>query len=490
MAEKVRLRGAWWRSVPLAPSARRLLQLLALSVVVITPAVQLWGVSSARVWNPEELSWRYGPLAPQTSGFFRKLFGSPPEWLSETMVGGAWSYRIGPVELADPIAALTVMVGGSLPAALLFGAGLVLLIHLLFGRLFCAVLCPYGILTRLMLRIRRPLKRLGLVHSLRLPRWIRWVLLAVLLLAPLLGGSLVSWLPYLAVSRWLHALFWGGLSASSIVLAAMLLSDLLLWDAGICRSLCPSGALQGLLGRFRILRLQARADRSCTKGCSSCAGACWLGLDPRGGGPDPDCDGCGRCAPVCGTNRLAPMIRVPGPKTAALGLVLMCSSAQAAAPEVITGTRAEASPFMPPTDPERAAVITGSELEHDGRATWIGVAQMEGEELGLRIYIEEEPGEPYTGPLSMVIRNSDGEVELKLDRPFHPRSVPAPTLYESRLQMTMPATVTFTQGPLTSQTFPLPDDGGGWPLTTPLLIVVGAWGGLFFVPGRRRAARA
>ncbi|MCB9765220.1 MAG: 4Fe-4S binding protein [Alphaproteobacteria bacterium] len=459
-ASTVRMKGAWWRTAPLTPGLRRVLQGVAFAVIVATPAVQLWGVGTARVWSEAELTSRYGPAAAQVNGFLRGTLGAPPDWLPGWLVGGAWSIRLGPVELADPIALLTVAFGGALPAAsLLVGAALVLAFHVLFGRLFCAVLCPYGILSRQALRLRRPLKRWGLVHDVRLPRQVRWVVLAAVLAAPVFGGSIVAWaLPYLAVTRVFHAALWGGLGASVAVVATMLLSDVLLWDTGVCRSLCPSGALQGLLGRFRLYRLQARSDRRCDKGCHNCASACWIGLDPRGGAPDPDCDGCGRCVLSCPNNRLQTMVRVPwrGAPVLLAGLLLAGSGvAQARAPEVIEGSRIEASPFMPPSDPELAAEITFLEVDHpcpdDASALCavsIGTARMKGDEVALRVFLEEAPGDPYTGPLALTIENAEGATRVEFERPKHPRSVPEPTLYEGRLAASLPITVRFESGPM------------------------------------------
>ena len=488
----VRLRGAWWRKAPLTPLVRRLLQLTAFALVALTPALQLWGVGTARVWSPAELDLRYGPWAGRASHLLRGWLGAPPDWLPGSFVGGAFSFGIGPVELADPIALLTLWLGGAWPAAgLALGAALVLVFHLVFGRLFCAVLCPYGMLSRLLARVRAPLLRRGLVHQLQLPGQLRWVVLGAVLVAPLFGGSIVALvLPYLAVSRWLHALFWGGLGASSVVVGTLLLSDLLLWENGVCRSLCPSGALQGLIGRFRLFRLQARADRRCDRGCQACGEACWLGLDPRGGAPDPDCDGCGRCASRCPNNRLEPMIRVPRGRATLLVAFLLggaafASVAEARAPALIDGTRSEASPFMPPADPERAAEIHFVEADHEGRAVSIGVARIQGEELGLRIYLEEAPGQPFTGPLSILLRNVDGEAELHFDGPRHPRSVPAPTLYEERLSMSLPAELSFLTGPAAGSRWTLPGPETRLPsfLLMPLSVVA-LWGILFLTRWR------
>ncbi len=283
---------------------RRALQASVLLLLAGIPALQIWTVGVTTRWAPEELEQRYGPLARPLVELCARTFGDPPE-LGGLLTGGIWSIGLGGFELADPIALASLLAGLAWPpVALLLGGALVLLLHLAFGRLFCGALCPYGALSRLVSRLR---PRFALEGS--LPRWLGFVTLGAVVLAPLVGGSLVSLLPYAAVGLAMQGLVFGGWLGAVLVLGGLLLSDLLLWEHGVCRSLCPSGALQSLLGRWRVLRLEPLRKVGCEAHCHLCAESCWLGLDPRAGAPDSECDSCGRCIGVCPSSRL--VLRVP-----------------------------------------------------------------------------------------------------------------------------------------------------------------------------------
>ena len=295
----------------MSPWPRRALQLGSLLFVAAVPVLGLWSVRSDRAWSPEELAWRYSPAGAEASGWLTRTFGRPPDGLETWLAGGTWSVRIGPLELTDPLAGLVLVAGGIAPTGqVLLGVGLVLALHVLVGRFFCGYLCPYGILSRVVSRLRPLLERVGLAHSWKVPRGARYGVLIGLLLAAGVGAVPVAWaLPYVATSKAVQGVFWGGWWTSAGVVGGLLAADLLLSPHVVCRSLCPSGALQRSLGWVRVLRLKALADRACTKGCHSCEEACWLGLDPRAGSPNADCDGCGRCVPVCPNNRLTLRLR-------------------------------------------------------------------------------------------------------------------------------------------------------------------------------------
>ena len=484
------------------PWLRRALQVLALGVLVLAPVLGLHGVAVDNRWDPAELQSRYGPLAPAAAELAQSALGTPGEALPGVVVGSTWSIRLFGLEFTDPLAALTLVLGGATPSALfLFGALLVLALHLLLGRFFCGYLCPYGTLSRLVQRVRAPLARRGWLPSIQLPDSLRFVLLAVLLALPVIGISVVIYaLPYLAVGRVLHGLVFGGAASAGGVLVSFLLVDLLLAEHGVCRSVCPSGALQHLLGRWRAARLAPVRGVKCDVGCVDCLDACWLGLDPRKALGDPDCDGCLRCGPVCPSTRLSLLVgaprkwkgtppvlvtiggRKPPPASsrASAGLVLLAalgtvSCAPGVAPEVIEGTAPWSSPFMPPAEPERTAVVRMGATTVDGLAFEGGLAFLpDANEVGVRVYVEEEPGTPWTGPLTIAIESAGGTVEMAFEEATAPRSVPRPSLYEGRVRLTGGATIRALDGPAPGAALRIegPNARAGWPAALPPIVVV------------------
>ncbi|MCP4806108.1 MAG: 4Fe-4S binding protein [Proteobacteria bacterium] len=284
---------------------RGLTQSSVLALLAAVPMVQIWAVGTHTRWSPEELDHRYGPLADPVTSLMTSVFGEPGE-VAGVVTGGIWSIGLGPVELADPVALGTLLTAGVVPPmALALGGLLVLALHVLLGRVFCGYLCPYGTISRLVSRLRPTFAVQG-----GLPRWLGYVVLAVALVAPMLGLSVVPWLPYAGVGAVLQGLVFGSWVPVAVVVGVLLASDVFLWEHGVCRSLCPSGALQTLVGRWRLLRLEPVRKVPCTGGCHLCAEVCWLGLDPRAGATGPDCDQCGRCIGVCPASRL--VLRRPG----------------------------------------------------------------------------------------------------------------------------------------------------------------------------------
>lgn len=186
----------------------------------------------------------------------------------------------------------------------------VLALTLLFGRVFCSTVCPLGTLQDLIIRLARRPQRRGrrpfhYQHPHRLLRY--GLLLAVA--ATAIGGSglLLGQLdPFSHFGRILALLVrplviagnnltgrafetLGSYAVAPVelmfapwqaVLGPILLLTLLLWMAGrhgrlFCNSLCPVGALLGMVSRFAVLRIGIDRER-CTL-CASCALHCKAG---------------------------------------------------------------------------------------------------------------------------------------------------------------------------------------------------------------------
>ena len=90
---------------------------------------------------------------------------------------------------ADPLASAGVVVGtATLPGALAWGTVL-LLLTIVFGRVFCGWVCPLGTLQHLASRLLSPRSRR---ESLKVNRYRRWYSLKYYLLAGLLAAALAG----------------------------------------------------------------------------------------------------------------------------------------------------------------------------------------------------------------------------------------------------------------------------------------------------------
>jgi len=226
------------------------------------------------------------------------------------VAGTLASLKVGPVDLTEPVAALAAALAGlTVSWELVLGVAPVAALALLAGPVFCSWVCPWGLISEGVDRLRqrlgpRPWRGSPWVGVRRL-RWaaLAGVLLAGALLAAPLGAllsapRLITTLPLEAV--WLRVVspVTGGL------LGALLLLELVgprrLW----CRALCPVGALANLLRTPRTLRVAWDPARCACARHPSCFLRCPWGVDPRQAGRYDGCSNCLVCVDGCPSGAL------------------------------------------------------------------------------------------------------------------------------------------------------------------------------------------
>jgi len=211
---------------------------------------------------------------------------------------------LGVLHLVDPLSALEVALAGRhLPFGLLAAAGILFLLYALLGRAFCGWVCPLGLALDLTEDARRRFitKRSGK----RLPRQIKYVLLAVFLLISFLSGMPVFTFisPINILTR--NVIF--GMGPEIALVLAVVAFDLFYARRAWCRSLCPLGAFYSLIGRFAFLRVRIRNRGAGCTTCGSCIRECPMGInvlkdDVLPGHTmvsDPECTRCGTCLEGC-----------------------------------------------------------------------------------------------------------------------------------------------------------------------------------------------
>lgn len=167
--------------------------------------------------------------------------------------------------------------GYAVPLAVIAFFTLPLLVALVWGRGFCAGVCPHGAIQDLVLV--RPLK---VPHALdQALRLVPWVYLALAVLLAATGGMFLicRFDPFVGIFRM------GGPRTMLLFGGALLVLSMFV-GRPYCRYLCPYGALLGLLSRVARFRPSVTPDR-CTR-CRLCEGACPFGAinlpDTRGAG--------------------------------------------------------------------------------------------------------------------------------------------------------------------------------------------------------------
>ena len=268
-------------------------------------------------YNNQKLAYNSARLVELSSGatgkFFYEiadgifsLFEDPLE-ASQTNAGMTWSIRLMGIPFTDLVAALSVLVKRhSLETGFAFGLVAPVGMALVFGRVFCAYICPASLMFFFISRIRRLLQRWFLFPEWSGGKGMAWgVLIGGLIVASIFSHGIWSLiLPYFAVGQTVfHGLAFGTLSftLSSLVFFAIL--DLFLGKQFTCRYVCPTGRLLGAIGTRSPVAIRRNAS-DCLEPCTSCVDVCPMKVSPKMD-ETVDCSMCGECLVVCPTKCLS-----------------------------------------------------------------------------------------------------------------------------------------------------------------------------------------
>lgn len=182
-----------------------------------------------------------------------------------------------------------------------------LLFGLLFGRLVCGWLCPFGLLQDLL--DKAPLPKIKKNRWSQRLSYLKYVIGIVFVIAlPLLyfytGNKQVhafcqNLCPVNALTMELFTISYGSFSLSTLlhggglVLLLVLFSGLFIFRP-YCRFLCPLGAFYGLFHRYALFSV--KLDESKCRHCGACMRVCPMDCQKVG---DRECISCGACANAC-----------------------------------------------------------------------------------------------------------------------------------------------------------------------------------------------
>lgn len=163
----------------------------------------------------------------------------------------------------------------------------VLLLTLVFGRIYCSVICPMGVFQDLVIRVHKLLSPKGRKpkrHFVKEPRIVRYGVLALVIVTALTFSQLLLTIlaPYSAYGRMIRSIV--GLSRGESLAPALLITAAAtlvvicvcawIWGRGWCNTVCPVGSVLGLVSRFSLFKVsidqsQCVSCRKCEKGCKS-----------------------------------------------------------------------------------------------------------------------------------------------------------------------------------------------------------------------------
>lgn len=223
--------------------------------------------------------------------------------------GNLAALRLGPLELAEPAAALSAALAAlHVPLALALALALPLLTLLALGPVFCSWVCPWGLVSELLDRRRRGRARVWAPRTWEVARRPRRVTLVLVLLgSALLGLPLVAWLSpprLLSALPQQAALTRAVPVAAGALLLALLALELLGPRRLLCRALCPVGALHAHLRAPGALGVRFDAQHCLCPARPHCQAVCAWGLDPRQMGRFDGCTHCLACVRGCPSGAL------------------------------------------------------------------------------------------------------------------------------------------------------------------------------------------
>lgn len=194
--------------------------------------------------------------------------------------------------------------------------GFLLFFGALLGRAVCGFLCPFGFIQELLHKIPLPKKKIKTFRGDRQLRYLKYVVLAVFVVAlPLAmdyvpafckyicpAGTLEGGIPIVLLNGSRYNFQLGFLFNWKVgLLTAVVLACLFIYRP-FCRYICPLGAIYGFLNKISLYRM--RPDTSACTHCGACAAACPMAVDPARTPNSAECIRCGECVRVCPTGSL------------------------------------------------------------------------------------------------------------------------------------------------------------------------------------------
>ncbi len=167
-----------------------------------------------------------------------------------------------------------------LPALLALNLAVVIVLivlTLIFGRAYCSVICPLGIMQDGISHISsmRKGKKARFRWSPEV-KWLRYSVLALFIIALVAGLTSVSALlaPYSAFGRIATSLVRPALPTAIIAGVTLLVVGILAWIGGrtYCNTVCPVGTVLSFFSRFSLLRPVIDADKC--RNCHACEHKC------------------------------------------------------------------------------------------------------------------------------------------------------------------------------------------------------------------------
>lgn len=230
-----------------------------------------------------------------------------------------------------PIGALQAVLGDRNFSFSYYVIGILAFFGVLFGRLICGFLCPFGFFQDLLHKIPTP--KLHIAKRIDRPlRYLKYLILAVfVVLLPLFltdafgsatpyfcklicpAGTLEGGIPLLIENESLRLMAGFLFDWKIFLLLVTVIGSVFLYRP-FCKYLCPLGAFYALFNRISFYRLKVD-EVKCT-GCKVCEKKCKMNVELTKNINSAECIRCGDCISVCPEAAITSNLHLKGEQTA------------------------------------------------------------------------------------------------------------------------------------------------------------------------------
>ena len=181
-------------------------------------------------------------------------------------------------------------------------AATIIALTLIFGRIYCSVVCPLGIMQDIYSWLGGKWKK-NRFSYVKEHKWLRYTVCVIFVICLIFGFAPITSLlePYGNYGRIVTSFYLRNITLSIIAWVVMLVLGVLafLYGRAYCNSICPVGTILSLFSRFSVFRI--RFDESKCKHCGLCEKNCKArAIDATTGKIDYSrCVVCGDCTAQC-----------------------------------------------------------------------------------------------------------------------------------------------------------------------------------------------
>ena len=219
-------------------------------------------------------------------------------------------YSCPAASFSCPIGALQSVISSKQYNFSFYVIGFLLAIGVVFGRFICGFICPFGLMQEIIYKI--PSKKIKLFPLLKYLKYI--ILIVFVILLPIIwvdftkqgrptfcmficpAGTLEAGIPMLIMNNSLFNIISNVFFIKMTILVLVIIGSIFVFRF-FCKTLCPLGAIYGLLNKISLYGLKVKKE-DCIF-CGKCEKICKMDINPIKNPNSIECIRCGECAAVC-----------------------------------------------------------------------------------------------------------------------------------------------------------------------------------------------